>query len=274
MTLVRSELTKIFFQKRTYIGWFALLAIPVLVALALNFGDPGGGGGNGPGGGASDFFSLAADNGLLMPLAAISMLASFFLPLVASMAGGFQLAGEAEASTLKTWLIHPVRRGPVVLSKWITAVLYVFAGLVLAALAAYAVGVPLFGAGRVALLSGGTVSVAHGLGLTVLAYLYVGLAMVVVVSIAMLLSALTDSSLTAAIGTLVIVIVLQIVGQLSYFDFLSPYLFTSRLDGWQAFFQSSVDWTTIGKGVLVFGIYAVLCLAATWRLFKRKDVLV
>ena len=274
MTLLRSELTKVLFQKRTYIGWLALLAIPVLVAVALHFGNPGGGAGGGPSGGQDAFFTLATHNGLLVPLAAITMLASFFLPLVASMAGGFQLAGEAESGTLKTWLVHPVNRGPVVLSKWLTAVLYVFAGLALAALAGYATGIPFFGAGRIALLSGGTVSVAHGLGLTLLAYAYVGLAMVAVVSISMLLSALTDSSLTAAIGTLVIVIVMQIVGQLSYFDFLKPYLFTSHLDGWQAFFQGSIDWTTISKGILAFVVYAGVSLGVTWQLFRRKDVLV
>ncbi len=112
MTLLRSELTKVLFQKRTYIGWLALLAIPVLVAVALHFGNPGGGAGGGPSGGQDAFFTLATHNGLLVPLEAITMLASFFLPLVASMAGGFQLAGEAESGTLKTWLVHPVNRGP------------------------------------------------------------------------------------------------------------------------------------------------------------------
>lgn len=273
MTLLRCELTKILYQRRTYIGWTALVIIPIIVVIALNFGSPGTG--RGPGGEqGTGFFSLAAENGLLVPLAAITMLVSFFLPLVASMAGGFQLAGEVESSTLKTWLIHPVDRGRVILSKWFTAVLYVFGGLLLAAVASYIVGIPFFGAGRVALLGGGTVSVAHGLGLTVLAYFYVGLAMVVVVSISLLLSVLTGSSLTAAIGTLVIVIVMQILGSLSYFDFLKPYLFTSRLDDWQVLFQRTIDWTTVWKGILAFVIYAGVCLAATWQVFRRKDVLV
>jgi ABC-2 type transport system permease protein len=268
MTLLRSELTKIFFQKRTYIGWFALLVIPVLVAVALHFG-----GGPRDQGGGVDFMALARHNGLLVPLAAMTLLSAFFLPLVSAMAGGFQLAGEAESSTLKTWLLHPIDRGPVVLSKWFTTVLYVLVGLGIAALAGYAVGIPLFGTARIALLTGGTVSVAHGLGLSALAYLYVGLAMVAVASIAMLISALTDSSLTAAIGTLVLVIVMQIVGALSYFDTIKPYLLTDRFDTWQAFFQGTIDWATIGKGALTFAVYAVASLVATWLVFRRKDVL-
>jgi ABC-2 type transport system permease protein len=273
MTLVRSELTKIFFQKRTYIGWAALFLIPVLVAVALQFGNPDRGGPGGAAGGA-DFFSLAGSNGLLVPLAAMTMLSTLFLPLVASMAGGFQLASEAESSTLKTWLLHPVNRGPVVLSKWFTAALYVLVGLVIAAGAGYVVGIAFFGTDRIALLSGGTVSIAHGLGLSLLAYGYVGLGMIAVTSIAMLISALTDSSLTATIGTLVLVIVMQIIGQLSYFDAIKPYLFTSHLDAWQGLFQGSIDWTTIWKGVLAFAIYGGVSLVATWLVFRRKDVLV
>lgn len=273
MTLLRGELTKLLVQQRTYIGWAALVVIPVLVAVALNFGDPGNGPG-GPGGEGTSFFSLATSNGLLVPLAAMTMLSAFFLPLVAAMAGGFQLAGEAESSTLRTWLLHPVDRAPVVLSKWFTAVLYVLAGLGIAALAGYVAGIPFFGTGRIALLSGGTVSIAYGLGLTFLAYLYVGCAMVAVASIAMLISTITDSSLTAAIGTLVVVIVMEIVGQLSYFDAINPYLFMSHIDGWQALFQGSIDWGPIGKGMASFAAYTVAAVGFTVYSFKRKDVLV
>jgi hypothetical protein len=36
-------------------------------------------------------------------------------------------------------------------------------------------------------------------------------------------------------------------------------------------FQSSLDWTAVWKGTLVFAVYAVLGLAA--QQFRRKDVL-
>lgn len=85
---------------------------------------------------------------------------------------------------------------------------------------------------------------------------------------------LTDSSLTATVGTLVLVIVMQVVGQLSYFDAIKPYLFTSHMDAWQALFQASIDWTTIWKGVLSFAVYGGASLVATWLIFRRKDVLV
>jgi len=271
MKLLRGEVTKLLFQKRTYVGWAGLLAIPILIVVALALSSPSPGGGeHGPGG----FFLLASDNGLLVPLAAIGALTTFLLPLLASMAGGHQLAGEAETGTIKTWLVHPVSRSGVLVSKWLVAVAYLLAGLALVAAGGYVAGVAAFGAHAPTLLTGGTVSVVHGLWLTLLAYLFVAAGMVCVISLAMLISTVTNSSLTAAIGTLVIVIMMQIVASFSYFDFLKPYLFTSHLDAWQSLFQGSIDWAPIEKGLLAFVVYVVLSMGAAWHVFRRKDILI
>jgi len=90
----------------------------------------------------------------------------------------------------------------------------------------------------------------------------------------MLFSTLTSSSLTAAIGTLVIFIVMQVLGSFSYFDFLKPYLFTSHLDAWQNLFQGTIDWGPLEKGLLAFFAYIVVSTVAAWYVFRRKDVLV
>ena len=271
MKLLRGELTKLFFQKRTYVGWVGLLVIPILIVVALDLSSPSSRGGDGGPGG---FFILASHNGLLVPLAAIGALTTFLLPLLAAMAGSFQLAGEAESGTIKTWLVHPVSRGGVLLSKWAVAVLYLLAGLALVAASGYLAGVAVFGAHAPALLSGGTVSIAHGLWLTLLVFLFVALGMIAVISLAMLLSTFTNSSLTAAIGTLVIFIVMQVLGSFSYFDFLKPYLFTSHLDAWQNLFQRTIDWGPVEKGALAFGMYIVVSTVAAWYVFRSKDVLV
>jgi hypothetical protein len=58
-----------------------------------------------------------------MPVAAITLLSGFLMPLLASMVGGYQLVGEAETDTLKTWLMHSISRGGVVVSKWGVAII-------------------------------------------------------------------------------------------------------------------------------------------------------
>jgi ABC-type transport system involved in multi-copper enzyme maturation permease subunit len=65
-----------------------------------------------------------------------------------------------------------------------------------------------------------------------------------------------------------------IVGSFSYFVFLKPYLFTSRVDAWQSLFSPPMEWSPILKGVLVFAACTVALLIAAWYVFRRKDILV
>ncbi len=270
MNLMRAEMTKLLFQKRTYVGWAVLFVVPMLMTLALYLNAGKAHHDNGPGG----FITLAAHNGLLMPVAAIVLLASFLLPLLASMSGSFQLAGEAESGTIKTWLVNPVSRGGVLMSKWVAAVVYLIVGLVLVAVGGYIAGGIAFGFHAPTLLSGGTVSIAHGMGLTALSYLLVLVATLCVISLAMFFATFTNSSLTAAIAALVIVIVLNIIGSFSYFNFLKPYLFTNYFDTWQNFFRQPIDWHPIQNAILTFVVYIVVLMTAGWYVFRRKDVLV
>jgi len=78
MRLLRGEFTKTIFQKRTYVGWAGLTAIPIIMVLALALSSKKPGPGEGP-----PFFSQAVHNGMFIPLAAIAALSFFLLPLVA-----------------------------------------------------------------------------------------------------------------------------------------------------------------------------------------------
>ncbi len=269
MKLLQRELVKLIHQKRSYVGWGGLLAVPLLVTLALylnrnNRHD------NGPGG----IVSLARHDGLFMPLAAVLLLSAFLLPLLASMVGAYQLAGESETGTIKTWLMHAVSRGGVLASKWGIAIIYVAIGLVLVFLGGLLGGGLAFGLHAPVLLTGQTVSVAHGLWLTLLSFLYVLAGIICVLSLALLFATFTNSSLTAAIAALVVFIVMGILGAFSYFDFLKPYLLTSHLDAWQGFLSQPIDWHPIWTGIVAFAIYMAALMAAAWYQFRRKDILV
>lgn len=117
-------------------------------------------------------------------------------------------------------------------------------------------------------------NVGHGLWLTLLSYLYVLAGVICALSLALLFVTFTNSSLTAAIATLVVVIVMNILGAFSYFNFLKPYLFTGRVDAWQSLFSQPIEWSPIVKGIIVFAIYTVGLLVAAWYVFRRKDILV
>ena len=145
----------------------------------------------------------------------------FLLPLAAAMVGGNMIAGEAEHGTLRTVLVRPVDRGALLLAKWATAVIYLGIVLLLVAAAGLISGWVFFGI-RPMLIIGGTVgvaarAVAHLPGLPDGAG-----GLTCVLSLALLFSVITNSSLAAAVLTMVIILVVQILLQFSYFAGCGP----------------------------------------------------
>ena len=268
MSQVRREIVKVLFQKRTYVGWAGLLAVPVIMTLALRLSASKPPSGEGP-----PFFSSITGNGIFVPVAALATLSFFLLPLVSSMTGSFVVAGEAELGTLKTLLTQPVTRGGVLLAKWFVAVLYVAVGLLLVGIGGFVAGWLVFGLRPLTTLSGGELGIAHGAGLIALGYLITLLAMTCIVSLAVFLSTLSNSSLTAAVGSLVVVLVLEALGQFSTFDFISPYFFTSHLQDWFNLLRQPIPWHPIRDALIVFAVTILALTAAAWAVFRRKDVL-
>lgn len=269
---VRREFTKLLFQKRTYIGWGGLFLLPFIIGLAFRLTD-----GPGPHGDSGDALGKmmmqgVKTNGLYLGLLALIMLATFLLPLLGSMSGSQTVAGEAEKGTLRTALMQPVKRSGLLIAKWVVANIYMVIGLAILGGASLLAGAALFGLHPVSIVSGGSMSAGASVLWTLLGYAYVAAGMLAVISVAVLLSTLTDSSLTAAAGALVLVIVMLVLGNLSVFDWLKPYLITSHLDAWSTFFQRPLDLAPIWKGLACFGAWGAGTLGlALWR-FSKKDI--
>ena len=262
------EFEKLLFQRRTYVGWAGLLAVPLLIVLALQLSNSKPGPGEGP-----PFFAAITNNGLFVPLAAIGALSFFLFPLVASMAGAYPLAGEAETGTMKTWMSRPLSRATVLFSKWGVAILYVLVGMALVGLGGLLAGWLVFGAHPLVTLSGTTISIPVGLWHIVLANGLILGALLCLISLALFVSTLTNSSLTAAITTMVVYIVLNILNGFHYFDFMKPYTFTSYSLAFTNFFRDPIYWHPIRDALLTYGVTVAVLLVASWLVFRRKDIL-
>ena len=266
---LRREAAKLRALKRTYWGAAGLLIIPFFIALGIYLSSHNNAGDNQSG--DPTFLIKTFMNGLYVPPAALAIMSVFLFPLAAAMVGGFMIAGEAEAGTLRTMLVRPVRRGAVLLSKWVTAVIYLGIVMLLVALVGLLAGWAFFGI-KPMLLLGGEAGVWHAVLLIVLAYLFVLACMTCVISIALLFSTLTDSSLVAAVVTISITLVVQIVLQFSYFKGLRPYWFMNHFDGWYKLFQTPVDMKPIRDGLIAFAAYSAVPTALAYLRFRRKDI--
>jgi len=265
---LRREWTKLLFTRRTYVIWAGLLAIPFITALAIKLASSPPGPGEGP-----EFLSRVIENGMYTPLASLAALIPFFLPLAAIMAASYMIAGEAELGTLRIILLRPVKRGAMLLTKWVTAITFLLVGLLLVVAGGLLFGGLFFGLQPMVTLSGTTVSIAEGIGLILLTALFALAAMACMVSLALLFSTLADSSLTALIATVVLYVVIQLLVSFSYFDWLAPYVFPTYFNDYVNFFRDPIAWRPIGKAVLVFGVWSAALTTIAWLLFRRKDVL-
>jgi ABC-2 type transport system permease protein len=272
MSHITREFVKILFQKRTYFGWAGLFVVPFLVTLAMRLSGGPHGHDDPDSMGGEIFFSLIASNGLYVALGSLFALSAFLLPLLAAMSGSQTIAGEAENGTLRTVLMQPVRRGAVLMAKWVVANLYVAIGLLVLLAGSLIAGGAVFGFKPMVLLSADVAGVGRSLGLIVSAHLFVLVGMAAVVSLAVLFSTLTDSGLTAVAAAMVLVIIMLILGSLQVFDFLRPYLFTSHFGAWTGFFYDPVDWEPIRNALINFVAWIVVTTGIAWLIFRRKDV--
>jgi ABC-2 type transport system permease protein len=266
---LRREWTKLLFQRRTYLIWAGMLAIPFLVSLAIKLA------GTGPhdNGGGPAFLAKVLGNGMYVPLASLSALIPFLLPMAAAMVGSYMIAGEAELGTLRIVLLRPESRGSLIMWKWAAAMLYLAVGFALVFVGGFVFGAAFFGLHPMITLSGTTISIGHGVWLTGVVFLFGLAAMATMVSLAMLFSVLTDSSLTALIATVVVYIVVNIVIAFSYFAWLKPWVFPNYYLEYVNLFRDPIYWHPIVKALEAFVIWSAVFVAAAYVFFRRKDVL-
>jgi len=276
MSLVRREFAKLLFQKRTYFGWVIFFLVPFVVSLAVYFGE-----GSGDSLDFSDtdrataFFinRLISTNGLYVSVGSLALLGAFLLPMFAAMAGSQAIAGEAEKGTLRSVLMQPVNRGALLIAKWVVANAYLAIALLLLLVGSLIAGAAFFGIkGMTLLYGGGTVGLGHSFGIVFQCYGFIFFGMMAVVSLALLLSALTNSALAAMAGGLGLVTVMIVLGNLPQLDFLAPYLFTAHFNTLISYLMSPMNWETIREALLNFGVWTVLTTTAAWLVFRSKDI--
>jgi ABC-2 type transport system permease protein len=159
------------------------------------------------------------------------------------------------------------------MSKWFVANVYIAIGLVLLAVGSLIAGGSIYGLKPLTLLTGQTVGVGESIWLIFLAYVFVLVGMATVVSLSVAFSTLTNSSLTAVGAALVLVIIMLVLGSLSVFDFLRPYLFTSHFDAWINLFRDPIEWDPIRDALINFAVWIVGMTGVAYYVFRRKDVL-
>jgi ABC-2 type transport system permease protein len=121
-------------------------------------------------------------------------------------------------------------------------------------------------------LSGVDISAGAALARIIVAAAYVAIGVAGLSAIGVFFSTLTESGVGAAVATVSLAIISQILDNLTSLHAIHPYLFTHQ---WLAFvdlFRSPVAWDGIRQGVVLQACYTVTFLVAALAVFTRKDV--
>lgn len=289
--LLQIELYKIFRKPRTYIAFGAIAAFILLIQLALlangkdylQFGL----------GFLDDSFEIPYDkinNGYWICFLVLNLLL-IHVPILVALVAGDIVSGEANMGTLRLLVSKPISRTQLVLAKFFAAVTYVIALLAWMALFALVLSIVLFGTGDVVVAKSmemHQIEKVDVLWRYFAAFGFAALALILVASLSLLLSVLSDNSIGPIVGTVCIIIVCTLISEMQiplYDKYLRPYLFTTYMLGWKGFFYIGVDgdgqtirgsvenMPAILKSIGVIVTYTLVFVTASVMVFRKKDIL-
>lgn len=263
--LLGTELRWVLRRPRTLVmlGVFAL--IPILISIGVSLASRSAG----PGGG---LIGQIGGNGLVLPIAAISVSLVLLLPLAVTMAAADAIAGETASGTLRGLLISPVGRLRLVVMKAFgVLVVAVLATLALAVVGVLAGLLVVGGAdGQLVTLSGTSVGLGSALGRVLLVVVWAVVQLMAVGAIALAISAFTEHPLVVLASVLGGLIVFGVLGAIPSLNWLQPYLLTS---GWGSGADALRD--PLPLGGLLESTWRALCYLAvgagltTYRMLNR-----
>ena len=266
--MIAVELIKLFRRPRTWMALVLLDALPILVAVLLAVTHVAPRPGQGPA-----FLSAVTANGALFAIAALAIVLPLFLPISVAVIAGESVAGEAQAGTLRYLLARPVGRTRLLVAKLVAVFAFIVVAVLLVAGSGYVVGRVLFGVHATAsTFSGTSLTDAQILQRSVLAILYVMLSMLGIAAMALFLSTVSDSPLSATLGALALLIGSSLLLTVDAARSLQPYLPTRY---WLAFvdlFRDPILWRDVDRGIVLQGVYVIVLLGAAWANFSSKDI--
>ena len=276
LSLVKIELYKIFKQKRSYIGFAALVVIILLSHFAMlwegqemhefitrNL---------------SDAFFMQGNlvNGYLVSYLVLNFL-WVHVPLLIALVTADLISGEAHAGTFRIILTRPVSRAKLITAKYISAMLYTFVFMIIFAVLSLGLGLLIFGKGDLMVVFGSIniFSESDVLWRFILAYAYGFVGMCTVAALSLLLSSLSNNSLGPILSTMAIIIVFTFITTLNLevFSSIKPFLMTTYLDSWQKLFTYDIQLKDVFTDALILCINIFVFYGLTILIFHKKDIL-
>ncbi len=260
-------------RRRTQLTLGFMLALPLIILLAFEFGRSSRGGG---GGASRGQFAMLADiattGGLNFALFTLLVSSGFLLVVVVALFCGDTVASEASWGSLRYLLAIPVPRGRLLGSKLLVSLLSSLVAVVVLTGTALLLGTLRYGWHPLRTTVAGEIPSDQALLRLAGILAYLAVTLLVVAALAFLLSVSTDAPLGAVGGAVLLQILSDILDQITALGSLRVVLPTHYSDAWLGLLSNPVQTDDMIKGAISSLLYASVLWAWAWYRFVRKDV--
>jgi ABC-2 type transport system permease protein len=269
----RTELRRQAGRRRTQLTLGFMLALPVVILLAFEFASSGRGGGGGSSRGQfAQLAEIATTGGLNFALFTLLVSSSFLLVVVVALFCGDTVASEASWGSLRYLLAVPVPRGRLLGSKLLVSLLCSLVALVTLTGTALLLGTLRYGWHPLRTTVAGEIASDQALLRLAAIVGYLAVTLLVVASLAFLLSVSTDAPLGAVGGAVLLQILSDILDQITALGSLRVVLPTHYSEAWLGLLSNPVQTDDLARGAVSALLYATVFFGWAWYRFTRKDV--
>ncbi|MDQ6848705.1 MAG: ABC transporter permease [Actinomycetota bacterium] len=263
---LKVEFTRQLKRRRTQLAFGFLLILPIIIALAFQLGGPD----NNPNTG--ELVGLATAGAANFALFTEFASVGFLLVVIVSLFCGDTVASEANWSSLRYLLAQPVPRARLLRQKLIVAGVLSLAANIVLPIWAFVVGGLFFGFGPARSPLGDTFDTSESLWRLLVIIGYVSGQLLVVASLAFLLSVSVDNPLGAVGGAVLLVVVSSIIDQITALGTFRHYLPTHWDYSWVDTLSAPIRWDDMMRGTGLALVYTAVFLTLAWLRFDRKDI--
>ena len=271
-----TEFIKILANPRSYIGIGALTLLICIILFAMKAD-------------GSSFISFVTSsfeqtlsfngtilNGNLIAFIILQMLI-VHIPLLVALVTGDLISGEAAMGTVRMLATKPISRTKIVISKFIAGAVYTFILTLWLIFLSLFVSKFIFGSGDLIVLnSEGLVILKEQdiLWRYGLSFIVAFLSLLTVSSVSICFSAFAENSIGPIVSTMAVIILFTIIGsmEVSVFQNIKPFLFTTHMASWRSFFEDPVPYSKIFNSIIILVVHNVLLVSIAIIKFNKKDI--
>lgn len=273
---IYNEFIKILAKPRSYIGIGALTLLICIILFAMKAD-------------GSSFISFVTSsfeqtlsfngtilNGNLIAFIILQMLI-VHIPLLVALVTGDLISGEAAMGTVRMLATKPISRTKIVISKFIAGAVYTFILTLWLIFLSLFVSKFIFGSGDLIVLnSEGLVILKEQdiLWRYGLSFIVAFLSLLTVSSVSICFSAFAENSIGPIVSTMAVIILFTIIGsmEVSVFQNIKPFLFTTHMASWRSFFEDPVPYSKILNSIIILLVHNVLLVSIAVIKFNKKDI--